>query len=141
MLLSVGSAETLALGSLGNANALTGPKLPGSKKRLQGRGGRAADHRMAMRTSASACYATGLAEQRFDQRAFRQVAIPALGHHLFEHALHPPQVCDFGSHVLKVGRGDNARFCTLSIALVDQSQEHPDFVQRETQFARPQDEA
>jgi hypothetical protein len=53
-----------------------------------------------------------------------KVPPPHWGHHLLEHALHPPQVSDLRSHVLKVGCGDNARFWAWSIAPVGRQRDY-----------------
>ena len=62
-----------------------------------------------------------LAEQRLDQRAFRQRAVSTLRDHLLEHLLHTFQIGDLRLHVLKVCGGDGARLGTGLVALVHET--------------------
>ena len=81
------------------------------------------------------------AEQRLDQRAFRQRSVGTLGDYALEHPLHPLQIGDLRPHVLKVCGGDGARLATGLVALVDETQQLTDFIKGEAELARPQHKA
>lgn len=48
---------------------------------------------------------------------------------------------DLRSHVVEMGSSDGARLRARLIAFIDEPQQLADFIQREAEFARPQDEA
>ncbi|ESX80460.1 hypothetical protein X759_12685 [Mesorhizobium sp. LSHC420B00] len=69
-----------------------------------------------------------LPEQRLNQWACRQRAIPALLDDLLEDLFHALQVGDLCAHVLKVGRRNCASVCAGLVALVYKPQQRADFI-------------